>query len=94
MRRQSPELFQYEGRLDSGEDRFEDGRLEQPRTLPVLDLHLAHGQRGWLLTGNRHDEEIWPCPMVGAAANHHGGTTFDGGLIGEGKGTKTISPNS
>ena len=28
-----------------GEDRFEDGRLEPYRTLPVLDLDLTHGQR-------------------------------------------------
>lgn len=38
------------------EDRFEDGRLELSRTLPVLDLDLTHGQ-----TGACPDEEIWTC---------------------------------
>ena len=36
--RQVSEPFEHEGGVDGGEDRFEDGRLEQPRTLPVLDL--------------------------------------------------------
>ena len=45
-RGQSSYFLEHKGRVDDGEDRFEDGRLEPSRTLPVLDLDLTHGQRG------------------------------------------------
>ena len=64
--RQLSKIFEHEGGIDGGEDWFEDGRLELPRTTPVLDLDLPHGQCGWLLTGDRHDEKVRPGTMKAA----------------------------
>ena len=70
--------FEHEGGVDGGENRFEDGRLEQPRTLPVLDLDLPHGQCGWLLTGDRYDEDVRSGTVIGGTADDDGGAAFDG----------------
>lgn len=72
-----PNFFEYKSWVDGGDDGFEDGWFEQPRTLPVLDLHLADGEGRGLLTRDGHDEEIRACPMVGGAADYHCGTAFN-----------------
>ena len=75
---QPSQLLEHKRRVDGGEDRFEDGRLEQPRTLPVLDLDLPHGQCGWLLTGDRYDEDVRSGTVIGGTADDDGGAAFDG----------------
>lgn len=71
-------------RSRSCEDGFKDRRFEQSRSLPILHLHLTHGEGRGLPTGNCHDQEI------GAG---RGGAAFDSGLIREGKGDSDHIPN-
>ncbi len=80
-RGESAQLLEDEGLVDGGEDGFEHRRLEQSRALPILHLHLAHGEGRGLSTGNRHDQKIGAGLMIGRAANHDGRTAFDSGLI-------------
>ena len=76
-RGQSSQLLEHKGRVDSRDNRFEDGRLGESRTLPILELDLTPGQRGGRLTGDRHDEKIWTCLMVRRNTDHDGRTAFD-----------------
>ena len=80
-RGESAQFLEDKGWVDGGEDGYEDRRFEQARPLPILHLHLTHGEGKGLPTGDCHDEEIEACLMVGLAADHDGGTAFDGGLI-------------
>lgn len=83
---ESAQFLEDEGWVDGGEDRFEDGWLEQSRPLPILYLHLTQGEKRGLPTGDRHNQEIGASLMVGRAADHDGRTAFDGGLIRKRKG--------
>ena len=77
-RRESSKFFEDESGINGGEDRFDNGWLEQPCTPPVLDLNFAHGEGRGLLTRDGHDEEIWACLMVGGAADDHSRAAFGG----------------
>jgi hypothetical protein len=74
---ETPKFLEHESWIDGGEDRLEYGWLEQPRALPVLNLHLADGEGRGLLTRDGHDKEIRACPMVGGAADYHRGSAFN-----------------
>ena len=80
-RGQSAQFLEDKGWVDGCEDGFEDRWFEQSRPLPILHLHLTHGEGRGLPTGDCHDEEIGASLMVGRAADHDGRTAFDGGLI-------------
>ncbi len=83
---ESPQFLEDKGWVDRREDGFEDRRLEQSCPLPILHLHLTHGEGRGLPTGDCHDQEIGAGLMIGRAANHDGWTAFDSGLICEGEG--------
>ena len=91
-RGQPAKFFEYEGWLDGGEDRFEDGRFEQACLSPSLHLHFTHGQLSGLLARDGHDQKVWVCPMVGCATDDNSGAAFHGGLICEGKGDEDEIP--
>lgn len=64
-RGESSQFLEDEGWVDGREDGFEDRRFEQSRPLPILHLHLTHGEGRGLPTGDCHYEEIGACLMIG-----------------------------
>ncbi len=78
---ESSQFLEDEGRVNGREDGFKDRRFKQSRPLPILHLHLTHGEGRGLPTGDCHNQEIGASLMVGWAADDDGRTAFDGGLI-------------
>lgn len=54
--------------VDGGEQRLEHGGLGEPRALPVLHGDLADGVCRAELTGDGHQDDVWPLAVIGRGA--------------------------
>ena len=67
--------------------------FKRARALPVLDRDLADGLCRPDLADDCHQDQVGPFPLICLARNDHRRPLLGLGLIGEGKGTSTMSPN-
>lgn len=64
---EAPEAADDEGRVDGGDDGFDDRRFDEAGRLPVGDLHFTEGGGGPCLAGYCHDDQIAPATVIRGA---------------------------
>lgn len=82
---EASQLAPHETSFEGGEERLEDGGLEEPGFFPLCDGWFPDLVAGPDLTRDGEDDEIGPIAAVGLGADDDGGPLLAGGLIGKRK---------
>ena len=77
--------------LDSSDDGLDRRGLDEACSLPVGEEHFSHCIRGPQLAGDRPDDEIASCAVVGGVADDDRGALLGAWSV-KGNGTRSTSP--